>query len=234
MKLHAMYMRRLGAVRVAIVGLALAASGVGAPIGAQQKDAAKPLARIHLRQRRTRIRAGSAIRRPAQGRQPEGVAREARGPAASCRVAVRQGERRIHGRPVQVVGLRDRDRTVRRPLPDADRPRAGTRRAAEGRGEDRRADPQGRQHFRSDRRAAAGLQRLFGGWRRHRGTRLRELRRAARLRRARRTRHRRQRQDRDRALRRLVARHQAEGRGRTRRDRMPDLLRPARRRLRAG
>ena len=44
-------------------------------------------------------------------------------------------------------------------------------------------------------------------------------------------RHRRQRQDRHRALRRLVARHQAEGRGRARRDRMPHLLRSARRRL---
>ena len=43
--------------------------------------------------------------------------------------------------------------------------------------------------------------------------------------------HRRQGQDRDRALRPLLARHQAEGRGRARRDRLPDLLRPARRRL---
>ena len=49
-----------------------------------------------------------------------------------------------------------------------------------------------------------------------------------------RTRHRRQGQDRHRALRRLVARHQAEGRGRARRDRLPHLLRPARRRLLSG
>ena len=41
-------------------------------------------------------------------------------------------------------------------------------------------------------------------------------------------------QDRDRALRRLLARHQAEGRGRARRDRLPDLLRPAGRRLLRG
>ena len=49
-----------------------------------------------------------------------------------------------------------------------------------------------------------------------------------------RARHRRQGQDRHRPLRRLVARHQAEGRGRARRGRLPHLLRPARGRLLPG
>ena len=47
-------------------------------------------------------------------------------------------------------------------------------------------------------------------------------------------RRRREGQDRHRALRRLVARHQAEGRRRARRGRLPHLLRPARRRLLPG
>ena len=80
-------------------------------------------------------------------------------------------------------------------------------------------------------RAAADVQRLLEGRRRDRRARVRELRRARGLRGARAARHRRQGQDRDRALRPLVARHQAEGRGRARRHRLPDLLRPARRRL---
>ena len=62
--------------------------------------------------------------------------------------------------------------------------------------------------------------------------RLRQLRHTRRLRRARAPRHLREGRDRHRALRRLVARHQAEGRGRARRGRLPHLLRSARRRLR--
>ena len=58
--------------------------------------------------------------------------------------------------------------------------------------------------------------------------RLRELRPSRGLRGARPLRHFRQGRDRHRALRRIVARHQAEGRGGTRRDRLPDLLGSAR------
>ena len=61
--------------------------------------------------------------------------------------------------------------------------------------------------------------------------RLRQLRHAGRLRAPETARRRRQGQDRDRALRRRLARHQAEGRVRARRGRLPDLLRSARRRL---
>ena len=85
---------------------------------------------------------------------------------------------------------------------------------------------------RPTRRAAADVQRILDRWRRHGADGLRELRRAGRLRGARAARRLGQRRDRHRALRRLVARHQAEGRRRTRRDRLPHLLRSARRRLR--
>ena len=60
---------------------------------------------------------------------------------------------------------------------------------------------------------------------------LRQLRPARGLRGARAPRHLREGRDRDRALRRVVARHQAQGRGRARRGRLPHLLRSARRRL---
>ena len=84
----------------------------------------------------------------------------------------------------------------------------------------------------SEGRAAADLQRVLDRRRRHRAARVRELRRPRRLRRARAPRHLREGRDRHRALRRLVARHQAQGRGRARRGRLPHLLRSARRRLR--
>ena len=73
--------------------------------------------------------------------------------------------------------------------------------------------------IRPDLRAAAHLQRVLDRRRRHRAARLRELRRPRRLRGARPARHRRERQDRHRPLRRIVARHQAEGRRRARRGR---------------
>ncbi len=75
-----------------------------------------------------------------------------------------------------------------------------------------------------ERRAAAGLQRLLDRRRRHRRAGVRQLRGAGRLPRAREARHQRRRQDRSRPLLRLVARHQAEGRGREGSDRLPDLL----------
>ena len=60
----------------------------------------------------------------------------------------------------------------------------------------------------------------------HGAARLRELRHARRLRRARASRHLRQGRDRHRALRRIVARHQAQGRRRARRHRLPHLSDP--------
>ncbi len=99
--------------------------------------------------------------------------------------------------------------------------------------EDRGAGRRRRPHLRPARRAASRLQRLLDRWRRHRAAGLRELRHPRRLRRARPPRRLREGRHRDRALRRLLARHQAQGRGRTWRRRLPDLFRSARRRLRA-
>ena len=84
------------------------------------------------------------------------------------------------------------------------------------------------------RRAAPDLQRLLDRRRRDGELVYVNYGVPAGLRGARAPRHRREGQDRHRALRRLLARHQAEGRGRARRDRLPHLLRPARRRLLPG
>ena len=81
------------------------------------------------------------------------------------------------------------------------------------------------------RRPASQLQRLLGRRRRHRRSRLRELRHPRGLRAAREAGRRRQGQDRHRPLRPQLARHQAEGRLGARRDRLHHLLRSARRRL---
>ena len=91
-------------------------------------------------------------------------------------------------------------------------------------------DPTSAQH----ERAAADLQRLLHRRRRHRAAGLRELRHPGGLRGARAPGHLGEGRHRDRALRRKLARHQAQGRRRARRGRLPDLFRPARRRLRAG
>ena len=90
----------------------------------------------------------------------------------------------------------------------------------------------GRPDVEPEGRAAADLQRLLHRRRRHRAARVRELRPPARLRGARAARRLGEGRDRDRALRPVVARHQAEGRGGARRHRLPDLLRSARRRVR--
>ena len=84
-----------------------------------------------------------------------------------------------------------------------------------------------RSHLRPARRATAHLQRLLHRWRRHRAAGLCQLRRARRLRGARPPGSLGQGRHRDRALRRLVARHQAQGRRRARRHRLHHLFRPA-------
>ena len=101
------------------------------------------------------------------------------------------------------------------------------RRHAEGAGG--REDPDS-----ADAGAAADLQRVLGGRRRHRGARLRELRHPRRLRAARQAGRRREGQDRHRPLRPELARHQAEGRVGARRGRLHHLLRSARRRVFPG
>ena len=88
-----------------------------------------------------------------------------------------------------------------------------------------------RSHIVADRRAVAHLQRLLQRRRRHRSAGVRELRRARRLRATRSPGRVGEGRDRDRALRRRVARHQAQGRRRARRHRLHHLFRSARRRL---
>ena len=157
--------------------------------------------------------------------------RLARAPAPR-RLALRQGQRRVDSREVQGVGPRRADRDLRRALPDAEGARCWnwwSPRASPPSWRSPRSpgDPTSAQQ----RRATADLQRLLHRWRRHRAAGLRELRRARGLREARPPGHLREGRHRDRALRRLVARHQAQGRGRARRGRLPDLFRSARRRL---
>ena len=119
----------------------------------------------------------------------------------------------------QVLFPTPRERVVELVAPDS-LPRVARRDAARGRSDDRPDGP-----------AAPDLQRVLRRRRRHRAARLRQLRRPGRLRAARAARRRRQGQDRDRPLRRRLARHQAEGRGREGRGRLHHLLRPAGRRL---
>ena len=191
--------------------------------------------RGYRRKRRYRARMGGQIpRHPRPGQPARLHAAPLRAPA-SCRLAVRQGQRRVDPRQIQGVGARRADRNLRRPLPHAEgarcskwsSPRAFTAKLAEPAVA---GDPTSSQH----ERAASRLQRLLDRWRRDRAAGLRELRHPGRLRDARPPGHLRQGRDRDRALRRLVARHQAQGRGRARRGRLPHLLRPARGRLLPG
>jgi hypothetical protein len=155
------------------------------------------------------------------------------GTSAPRGLGLRQEQRRVAAGQAARVGPRCTDRELRRALSYTEGAPARDGRAAPLRGPDRRADRAGRSHFRAARRAASHLQRLFDRWRRGRPAGVRQPRRAGRLRNARAAGRLGERGDRDRALRRKLARHQAEGGRRTRRHRVPDLLRSARRWLRA-
>ena len=96
------------------------------------------------------------------------------------------------------------------------------------------ADGGGRPDFLAARGATPQLQRLFHRWRRDRAAGVRQLRRAGRLRGAGPAGDLSQGGHRDCALRRKLARHQAQGGGRAWRHRLPDLFGPARRRLLPG
>ena len=133
---------------------------------------------------------------------------------------------------VQGVGLGRADRDVRRAVSDAEGARCSRwsrRRDSRPSSRSRRSpdDPTSSQKTEQ----LPDLQRVLDRRRRDGAARLRQLRPARGLRRARPTRRLREGRDRHRALRRVVARHQAEGRGRARRDRLPHLLRSERRRL---
>ena len=127
-----------------------------------------------------RLRAGStrrpprpreALRRRAQGREPAHLDAPARRPPAPPRLAVRQGQRRVHRRPVPLVGLRGRDRPSTRCC--SRRRRCGsvelvapTKFVASL----DRAGAEGGRDLGPDGRAAADLQRLLGRRRRDRAS----------------------------------------------------------------
>ena len=136
--------------------------------------------------------------------------------------------------PVPRVGVGRADRDLRRALPDAEGAPRGDDRAHAQEARPRRARGGRRPDERPEGRAAPDLQRVLDRRRRDRSPRLRELRRARGLRGARSPGHLRQGGDRHRPLRPLLARHQAEGGGRARGDRLPHLLGPAGRRLLRG
>ena len=132
------------------------------------------------------------------------------------------------------MGLGRAYRALRRALPDPDLDdgRAGDAAACRTRrpGAAGCRGPDVGEH----RRSASALCRLSGRRRRHGAGRLRQLRNARRLRRARSARHFGQRQDRARALRRRMARPQAEAGAGTWRGWLPHLFRPGRRQLWRG
>ena len=148
--------------------------------------------------------------------------------SASRRLALRQGQRRVDAGEVQGVRLRRADRDLLRAVPHSEGARGRTAGADAVRGQAAGAAAGRRSHLAADRRAAAHLQRLLERRRRHRSAGVRELRRARRLRAARAPGRVGEGRDRDRALRRRVARHQAQGRRRAWRDRLHHLFRSAR------
>ena len=155
--------------------------------------------------------------------------------SAPRRLSLRQGERRVHGGPLPLLGVPDRDRAVQGPLPDARR-RACLEMVAPTRFTATLAEPPVPEDSTSGQTAEQlptynaysidgdvtgelvyvnyGVPEDYE-----------ELERA---------RHRRQGQDRHRPLRRLLARHQAQGGRRARRHRLHHLLRSSRGRLLPG
>ena len=145
--------------------------------------------------------------------------------AASSRIALRQGQRRVDSGEVQGMGMGRADRDLSGALSDAEgarcsnwsrphrsRPRSKSRRLS--------VDPTSNQD--AEQLPTYNAYSIDGDV--TGAARLRELRAAGGLRGARPARHLRQGRDRHRALRRIVARHQAEGGGRARRGRLPHLL----------
>ena len=189
---------------------------------------------LHRREHTRAARSRGALRRATRRRQPSRLDAAAQPPSHPRRVAGRKSQRRVDRRAVPVLGLRHTDRRVSGPLPHAPGAYGGACGSHTLHAQARRARAGSRRHVGCDPGPAAPVQRLFRGWRRRGGSGLRELRNSRRLRGARATRDRRSRQDRTRALRRIMARHQAEGGGRSGRHRHAHLLRPPRRRILPG
>ncbi len=154
--------------------------------------------------------------------------------AAPPGIPLRREKRALDPRAIPLVRPRGLDRDVLRAVPDSEGAPARDAGAGAFSRRARRAPGAGRSDLGADEPAAADLQRLLDRRRRDGAARVRQLRRPGRLRAPRVARRGRQGQDRHRALRRELARHQAEARRRARRRRLPHLLRSARRRLLPG
>ena len=150
-------------------------------------------------------RVGSEVPRHPRSRQPARLHAAPLRAAASRRLALRQGQRRVDRSPSSRSGGSDaqietfdvlfptpKERALEMVEPDALH------------GEARGARRRRRSHLGAAERAAARLQRLLDRWRRHRAAGLRELRHPGRLRRARAPRHLGEGRHRDRALRRIA------------------------------
>ena len=208
----------------------VAADGVGGGVrgrgrasdGAGDHAGGRP-ARVHARRGRGPAPARGRVQGRSEGRQSPRIHEGDLGRAAPRRIGRVDAGGLLRPEAVHELGPRRLDRAARGAHADARRARGRARRARAVHGR-----PEGARRARGPglggRRTARDLQRLFRRRRRHRRGRLRELRRAGRLRRAGEAGHRRGRQDRDRALRRKLARHQAQGRRRARRGGLPHLL----------
>ncbi len=197
-------------------------------------DTEQPLSGYSAASSRTRARLGSKIPRHPRAAEPARLHAAARRPSAPCRLALRQGQRRMDARQIQGVGPRREHREFRCSVSHAKRASRGTGRADQIHRQAAGAGPGRRSHLEPASRATSHLQRLLRRRRRDRAAGLRQLRHSRGLRETGATGRLGQGRDRDRALRKFLARHQAQGCGRARRRRMPDLFRSGRRWLRSG
>ncbi len=220
-------------VHLAVVrtGILRGAASATAPPGTTARVGAPRLQQLEFR---ARGELGGEVSRGRVGEQDPRHHAAAVRAAAQCRIALRQGQRGVDPRALQGVGIRRPYRDFRGAVSDAQ----GT---ASGDGQTRRVSriAPGAAHRRGsdlgpDLRAAAHLQRLFRGRRRDRPAGVRQLRQSRRLREARSARHFGEGSDRHRPIRRRLARGQAEGGGRARRDRLHHLLRSQGRRIFRG
>src|SRR5204863_118711 len=190
--------------------------------------------RLHGRVRQGPARLGDQVPRDPVSRLAARVHAPPVGAPAPRRLALRQGQRRLDPRQVQELRARRTDRDVRRAVPHAQGARRGARRAHEVRRQAAGAPGPRRSDVEPAGGAASHLQRLLDRRRCHRPPRVRELRGAGGLRAARADGCVGEGRDRDRALLRVVARHQAQGRSGARRRGLHHLLRSPPRRPHAG
>ena len=210
------------------------ASAAPAPLGRPaprlRRRARRP-ARLHPRPGPGRTRLGRKVPGPAGARLAAVLPPAPRRAAAQPRIALWPGQRRVARGTVPVVGMADLDRQLPGPLPDA----KGAHRRAGGThpipGGAPGTDPERRPDQRAAEGAAPDLQRLLDRRRRDGPAGVRQLRDAGGLRPPRSDGDLGAGRDRPGALRRRVARPQAQARGGARRRGLPDLFRSAGRRF---